>query len=88
MTVFPGLTFLNTAAEEHVFSLPVAHPGHEAFHGSSGSPMCDFTRRLVAIVARGSEDDNTIYGVAIERVLPALHFLAAQTTTVEGDGEA
>jgi len=88
MTVFPGLTFLKTEAEERVFSLPVAHPGHEAFRGSSGSPICDFSRRLVGIVVRGSEEDNTIYGVSIERVLPALHLLAAQTTTVEGDGEA
>jgi hypothetical protein len=71
MIVFPGLTFLKTEAEEHVFSLPVAHSGHEAFRGSSGSPICDFSRRLVAIVARGSKDDNTIYGVAIEHLLPS-----------------
>jgi hypothetical protein len=85
MTVFPGLTYLRTEAEEHVFSLPVPHPGHEAFRGSSGSPMCDFSRRLVSIVVRGSEDESTIRGVAIERVLPALHFLAAQDTA-EGSG--
>lgn len=87
MTVFPGLTFLKSEAEEHVFSLPVAHPGHEAFSGSSGSPICDFSRGLVAIVARGVGEDNTIYGVAIERVLPALQFLAAQTTALETNGE-
>ena len=81
MTVFPGLTYLKTEAEEQVFSLPVVHPGHEAFRGSSGSPMCDFSRRLVSVVVQGSEDDNTIRGVAIARVLPALHFLVAQTTT-------
>lgn len=88
MTVFPGLTFFKTEEEEHVFSLPVTHPGHEAFRGCSGSPMCDFSRRLVAIVVRGSEDDNTIYGVAIERVLPALQFLARHTTAVKVGGEA
>lgn len=88
MTVFPGLTYLRTEAEEQVFSLPVPHPGHEAFRGSSGSPMCDFSRRLVSIVVSGSEDENTIRGVAIERVLPALHFLAAPTTTEVSVDEA
>lgn len=78
MTVFPGLAFLKTELEEHVFSLPVAHPGHEAFRGSNGSPMCDFSRRLVAIVVRGNKDKNIIHGIAIGRVLPALHFLVAQ----------
>lgn len=88
MTVFPGLSYQRTEAEEHVFSLPVPHPGHEAFRGSSGSPMCDFSERLVSIVVRGSPDDNTIRGVSIQRVLPALRFLAAQSITRDGDDEA
>lgn len=85
MTIFPGLSFLRARKEEHVFSLPIAHPGHESFRGSSGSPICDFSRRLVSIVVRGSEEDNTLHGVAIGRVLPALQLLAAQATAVEGD---
>jgi hypothetical protein len=88
MTVFPGLSYLRTEEEEHVFSLPVAHPGHEALRGSSGSPMCDISRRLVSIVVRGNTDDNTVRGVAIDRVLSALHFLAARKTTGDGDGKA
>ncbi|NGZ88631.1 hypothetical protein [Duganella aceris] len=80
MTVFPGLSYLRTEQEEHVFSLPVAHPGHDAFHGSSGSPVCDFSRRLLSIMVRGNAEDSTVRGVAVERVLPALQFLAAQTT--------
>ena len=80
LTVFPGLGYLRTEEEEQVFSLPVAHPGHDAFRGCSGSPVCDFSRQLVSIVVRGSTDDNTVRGIAIERVLPALHFLAAQAT--------
>jgi hypothetical protein len=85
MTVFPGLTHLRTEEEEHVFSLPVAHPGHDAFHGSSGSPMCDFSKRLVSIVVRGSEDNNTIRGVEIQRILPALRFLASQNPEQDED---
>jgi hypothetical protein len=80
MTVFPGLSYLRTEQEEYVFSLPVAHPGHDAFRGSSGSPVCDFSQRLVSIMVRGNAEDSTVSGVAIERVLPALQFLAAQTT--------
>jgi hypothetical protein len=75
MTVFPGLSFVRTEVEEHHFGLPVPHPGHNAFQGSSGSPVCDFSRRLVGIVTGGDIATNTIRGVAIERVLPALHFL-------------
>lgn len=87
MTVFPGLSYLRTEAEEHVFSLPVSHPGHKAFHGSSGSPMCDFSRRLVSIVVGGNRDDSSVRGVAIQRILPALQFLAAETTSEQRDNE-
>lgn len=76
MTVFPGLSYLRTEVEHQVFSLPVPHPGHDAFRGSSGSPMCDFSRRLVSIVVSGHVESNTVRGVEIHRVLPALHFLA------------
>ncbi|MBL8516459.1 MAG: hypothetical protein JNM76_05755 [Betaproteobacteria bacterium] len=78
MTVFPGLTHKQSEAEEHHFALPVPHPGHDAFQGSSGSPMCDFSRRLLAIVVGGDIETNSIRGVAIQRVLPGLDFLVAQ----------
>jgi hypothetical protein len=79
MTVFPGLSYLQTEAEEHLFSLPVPHPGHEAFRGSSGSPMCDFSRRVVSIVVGGNVETNTVRGVEIQRILPALRFLSTQS---------
>jgi hypothetical protein len=75
MTVFPGLAYERTEVEEHHFGLPVPHPGHDAFQGASGSPMCDFSRRLVGVVTGGDIPANTVRSVAIERVLPALHFL-------------
>jgi hypothetical protein len=77
MTVFPGLTYVRSEGENHHFALPVTHPGHEALSGSSGSPMCDFSRRLTGIVVGGETDTSTVRGVAIQRVLPALHFLSA-----------
>lgn len=88
MTIFPGLTYARTELEEHQFTLPVPHTGHEAFHGSSGSPICDFSRRAVGIVVGGDTDMNTIRSVAIQRVLPMLHFLGAQFSTREASGEA
>jgi hypothetical protein len=83
MTVFPGLSYLRTEAEEHIFSLPVSHPGHEAFRGSSGSPMCDFSRRLVSIVVGGNVETDTVRSVEIQRVLPALQFLDTQSRVGE-----
>ena len=87
-TVFLGLTYARSDAEEHHFALPVPHPGHEAIRGTSGSPMCDFSRRLVAIVVGGSTDTSTVRGVAIQRVLPALHFLSAHIPVHVAIGEA
>lgn len=79
MAVFPGLSYLRSDAEEHAFSLPVPHPGHDAFQGSSGSPMCDFSRRIVSIVVGGTVETNTIRSVEVQRVLPALHFMSSQS---------
>jgi hypothetical protein len=78
MTVFPGLSYGQSEKEEHIFSLPVPHAGHDAFRGSSGSPMCDFSRNLVGIVVGGDELTNTIRTVDIRYVLPALYTLSAQ----------
>jgi V8-like Glu-specific endopeptidase len=77
MTVFPGLSYRQSEKEEHIFSLPVPHPGHDAFRGSSGSPICDFSRNLVGIVVRGDIPTNTVRAVDIRYVLPALHALSA-----------
>jgi hypothetical protein len=78
MTVFPGLSYRQSEKEEHMFSLPVPHPGHGAFRGSSGSPICDFSRNLVGIVVRGDIPTNTVRAVDIRYVLPALYALIAE----------
>jgi|CXWL01.1.fsa_nt_gi hypothetical protein len=77
MVVYPGLSYASTEQEEHHFVLPVPHPGHEAFHGCSGSPVVDFSRRLVATLVGGSTAANTVRGVAIQWVLPALALVTA-----------
>ena len=77
MVVYPGLSYASTEREEHYFGLPVSNPGHGAFHGCSGSPVVDFSRRPVAILVGGNTAANTVRGVAIQRILPVLAFVAA-----------
>lgn len=79
MVVYPGLTYSHTAGEIHHFKLPVEHPGHDAFEGCSGSPIVDFNRNVVALVASGDVTSNTVRGIAIERVLPNLEFLTSRS---------
>ncbi|WP_422015540.1 hypothetical protein [Roseateles sp.] len=78
MVVYPGLTYSHTEDEVHHFKLPVTHPGHEAFHGCSGSPIVDVNRKVVGLVVGGDIPSDSIQVVAIERVLPNLAFLASR----------
>lgn len=74
MTVNPGLKYLRTDSEMHVFGLPVTHPGHEHFRGCSGAPIVDMNRQVVALVCGGNEEEGTVYGVSIARYKFALDF--------------
>jgi hypothetical protein len=76
MNVYPGLKFLRSEGEYHVFSLPVPHPGHEAFQGCSGAPIVDQDRNVVALVCSGDSESNTIWGVSLARYKFALDFFA------------
>ena len=78
MVIYPGLTYSHSEREIHHFKLPVAHPGHDAFHGCSGSPIVDLNRNVVAIVVDGDVPTNTVRGVAVNRALPNLEFLASR----------
>lgn len=78
MVVYPGLSYSHSEQEVHHFKLPVVHPGHEAFHGCSGSPIVDFNRKVAALVVGGDVPTNTVQGVSIYRVLPNLEFLASR----------
>ena len=74
MTVYPGLKYLRSENELHIFELPVPHPGHDAFHGCSGAPIVDFNGKVVALVKSGNRSTSTISGVAIQRCIPGLQF--------------
>jgi hypothetical protein len=65
MVAYPGLKYLRTENEMHVFKLPVEHPGHDEFRGCSGSPIVDMQKRVVALVCKGDEEHGLIYGISL-----------------------
>ena len=65
LRVYSGLSFLRTEQDYHVFSLPFRHPGHEHFKGCSGAPILSSTGSLVALVSRGCEKTNEIWGISV-----------------------
>ncbi len=74
MNVYPGLRYVRSEGADHIFQLPVDHPGHESFRGCSGAPIVDMDRRVVALVSSGSKEAGTITGVAISRAMTALNW--------------
>lgn len=75
MTVYPGLRYVRSEGEFHIFELPVPHPGHDFFRGCSGAPIVDMNRQVVALVSSGDTESNTIRGVSLSRYKSALDFL-------------
>jgi len=75
MNVFPGLRYLRTEGEFHIFQLPVPHPGHQQFRGCSGAPIVDMNKSVVALVCDGDIPTNTIRGVSLARYKFAVDFV-------------
>jgi hypothetical protein len=71
-TVYPGLRYERTDGYYHVFSLPVPHPGHDAFRGCSGAPIVDRQGRVVALVCSGDVPSNTITGISLHHLATAI----------------
>lgn len=63
--IYSGLSFQRTENDYHVFSLPFPHPGHEHFKGCSGAPILSSTGSIVALVCRGNEKTNEIWGISV-----------------------
>jgi hypothetical protein len=63
--VYPGLSFLRTEGDYHVFSLPFEHPGHEYFKGCSGAPILSNEGSLVALVSKGCRKTHEIWGISV-----------------------
>jgi hypothetical protein len=79
MIVCPGLRYLRSEGEFHIFQLPVEHPGHQEFKGCSGAPIVDVNKTLVAIVCDGDTSTNTIRGVSVARYKFAFDFVVGPT---------
>lgn len=73
-TVYPGLRYVGSDGTTHQFKLPVPHPGHSYFKGCSGAPIVDISGRLVALVTKGNEEENIIYGIASSHFKSTLDF--------------
>ena len=65
--VYDGLKYKESIEDYHVFELPGKHPGHEHFQGCSGAPIIDTKGNAVALVCKGDEDKNLIYGVSLKK---------------------
>jgi hypothetical protein len=74
---YPGLKYLRTERELHVFSLPVPHPGHVAFKGCSGAPIVDTEKRAVALLLSGNEENNTVSGISLAYLKTTLDLYCA-----------
>ena len=66
------LKFVGADRDYYIFKLPVKHPGHRYFRGTSGAPILDSNGKVVALVCGGCEKDDLIYGIALHRYKSAL----------------
>lgn len=73
-TVYPGLCYRGSDGPFLEFTLPVEHPGHDAFRGCSGAPIVDTKRRLVGIISHGDDETDAVYGVSLTRYKFAFDF--------------
>ncbi len=61
------LKFIGIEDDYYKFKLPTKHPGHEYFKGTSGAPIIDSDGNTVALVCHGNEEEDIIYGIAINK---------------------
>jgi hypothetical protein len=78
LKVYEGLSYLRSEDDYYVFKLPMRHPGHEYFRGTSGAPMIDDEGRVVALVCSGSIDTDEIRAISVARYRTPLDILAGK----------
>lgn len=59
------MTYIRDEDEYYVFQLADGHLGHINYKGCSGAPILEDSGKLIALVVKGSEEDNLIYGIKI-----------------------
>lgn len=71
-----NLSFVGEEENYYIFKLPHKYGSHENYIGCSGAPIIDENNNLVALVAFGDREKNSIYGIKIEKYLAALEIEA------------
>ena len=61
------LKFIGIEDDYYKFKLPIKHPGHDYFKGTSGAPIIDTDGNPIALVCHGDEKEDIIYGVALKK---------------------
>lgn len=70
--LYTKLKYVGDDGEYYKFELPDTHPGHEYFQGCSGAPIIDSQGRTVALVCKGDQQTNIVYGISLKRYQVAL----------------
>jgi hypothetical protein len=65
--VYQDLEYVSTTDDIHTFRIPFKHPGHVHFKGTSGAPILNSHREIVALVIGGDTDTDVIYGIDINK---------------------
>lgn len=64
--IYTDLKYKGKLNDYYIFELPYNHPGHEYFKGCSGAPIINKCGNVVALVCKGYEETNLIYGIALK----------------------
>jgi hypothetical protein len=75
LQIHSGLTYSRTEGDYHVFSLPIAHPGHEHFEGCSGAPVLSESGGLVGLVCEGLKEKSEIWAISVSAYKLAIDIL-------------
>lgn len=66
------LQFVEFEDDYYKFKLPIKHPGHKYFKGTSGAPILDTDGNIVSLVCKGDDKEDIIYGIALKKYKSAL----------------
>lgn len=59
------------------FKLPIKHPGHAYFKGTSGAPIMDEEGNVIALVSKGCVKEDVIYGIPLSHYKIPIDILIA-----------
>jgi hypothetical protein len=63
------------------FKLPIKHPGHEYFKGTSGAPIIDEDGNVAALVCKGDIYNDIIYGIPLKNYKIFIDILLSEASS-------